>query len=212
MKRNLVIATVAAAVLVGGGAYTAVAVSADASTSSSASASASASTSTTTAVRDDDDHDEELAAPAGSVTLSEAVAAALKQTPGTVDSVDLADDGDGHWEVDVLGKDDRTHELRVDSSNGTARVVDGDDGDDDADDRHDRAALRSASVDANEAVSAALRAHPGATVTSVDFDDDGGAHWEVELHDGKADDETEARVDARTGKVSHPQDDDASDD
>ncbi|MDQ1008248.1 putative membrane protein YkoI [Streptomyces sp. V4I23] len=210
MKRNLVIATVAAAVLVGGGAYTAVAVSADDSPSASAPASRSVQN------RNDDRDDDRAERPAGGFGAAEAVAAALKHTPGTVASVDLDDDGAGHWEVEVVGRDDdREHELKVDARTGAVRADDRND--DDRDDRDDdRAALRAASVDAREALEAALRSHPGATVTSVDFDDDGGDHWEVELHEGKgSDDEAEVMVDARTGDVSREKaaaDDDGADD
>ncbi|ROQ65954.1 putative membrane protein YkoI [Streptomyces sp. 840.1] len=81
-----------------------------------------------------------------SVTLDDAVRAALGSVPGTVTSVEL-EDHDGrtgravHWEVDVRGKDGAKHELDVDAK--TAKVtVDrpdsghgGDDGDgDDHDD------------------------------------------------------------------------------
>ncbi|MGW0701821.1 PepSY domain-containing protein [Streptomyces sp. NPDC002867] len=207
MKRNLVIATVAAAVLVGGGAYTAVAVAADDGPSASAPASRSVQD------RDDDRDDDRAERPAGGFGAAEAVAAALKHTPGTVASVDLDDDGAGHWEVEVVGKDDdREHELNVDARTGAVRADDRND--DDRDD--DRAALRATSVDAREALEAALRSHPGATVTSADFDDDGGDRWEVELHEGKgADDEAEVTVDARTGDVSREKaaaDDDGADD
>ncbi|MGW8992299.1 PepSY domain-containing protein [Streptomyces zhihengii] len=209
MKRKLVIATLTAAVLVGGGAYTAVAVSGD----------DAPRTASTGAVADedggrdddrgddrddarddrddarDDRDDRDRAAPAGGVTAAQAAAAALGKTPGTVESVDL--DDDGHWEVEVLGRDDREHELTVDTSDGTVRVTGKDDDSDDSDDAGDRKALRDARTDAGEAIAAALKAHPDAKVTSVDFDDDGADHWEVELHDDR-----ELHVDARTAAVS----------
>ncbi|UYQ64439.1 PepSY domain-containing protein [Streptomyces peucetius] len=193
MKRNLVIATVAAAVLVGGGTYTAAALASDDAPASTASRSAQ-----------DRNDDRAAERPAGSITATEAVTAALKHTPGAVDSVDLDDDGAAHWEVEVVGKDDREHELKVDAKSGALREDDDDDRDDDGDrDDDDRAALRAASVDAREAARAALKAHPGATVTSVDFDDDAAAHWEVELGDGK-----EVSVDAKSATVTNDRADD----
>ncbi|MEV4684287.1 PepSY domain-containing protein [Streptomyces kurssanovii] len=197
MKRKLVIATVAAAVLIGGGTYTAAAVSDD----DNASAGAAGSARVTVADRDDhDDRDDDAsegrsAAPAGSVTAAQAVAAALEHTQGTVSSVDLDDDGDRHWEVDVLGKDDREHELHVDVRTGAVR-------EDKAEAEHDdRDDVRAASVDAREAMEAALRSHPGAVVTSVDFEDDGAGRWEVELGEDDAD-EVELTVDTKTASVT----------
>ncbi|MEU0369985.1 PepSY domain-containing protein [Streptomyces sp. NPDC006283] len=205
MKRNLVIATVAAALLVGGGTYTAVAVADDGASATPVSVQDRDRDDD----RDDAPDDDRAAAPAGPVTAAEAVAAALKHTPGTVDSVDLDDDEKGHWEVSVVGTNDREHELKVDAKTGAVRAADDDD-DDDRDE--DGAALRAAEVDARQAAEAALKSHPGATVTSVDFDDegDGADHWEVELQSRKGHDETEVKVDAKTGDVSS--DTDASDD
>ncbi|MFK4598193.1 PepSY domain-containing protein [Streptomyces pristinaespiralis] len=212
MKRKLVIATVAAAVLVGGGTYTAAAVSDD----DAPAAAARGSVPVTVQDRDDrdDDRDDDASedrsvAPAGSVTAAQAVAAALEHTRGTVSSLDLDDDGDRHWEVDVLGKDDREHELHVDVRTGAVRE---DRSESEDDDRDDRAALRAASVDAREAVTAALRSHPGTAVTSAGFEDEGTDHWEVELGDAKGGDEDaderEVRVDAKTSKVTTDPEDD----
>ncbi|GGP95695.1 PepSY domain-containing protein [Streptomyces roseolilacinus] len=208
MKRNLVIATLAAATLVGGGAYTAVAaVSGDATPSLRTAAEVVGDgddAGDRDGADDRDGRDDDRAAPAGSVTAAQAIAAALKSAPGVVASAELDDDAT-HWEVEVLGKDDRTRELRVDVSKATVTAGDdrgADDGTDDDgrtggdgtdEDRSERAALRAAGVNAAQATAEALRSHAGATVTSVDFDDDGG--WEVELRraDGS---ETETTVDA----------------
>ncbi|GGT29719.1 hypothetical protein GCM10010271_37140 [Streptomyces kurssanovii] len=203
MKRKLVIATVAAAVLIGGGTYTAAAVADD----DNASAGAAGSVPVTVADRDDgddgddrDDRDDDAsedssAAPAGSVTAARAVAAALEHTQGTVSSVDLDDDGDRHWEVDLLGKDDREHELHVDVRTGAVR-------EDKAEaEQGDRGDVRAASVDAREAMEAALRSHPGAVVTSVDFEDEGAGRWEIELGEDDVDG-GELTVDAKTASVT----------
>ncbi|MFE7620081.1 PepSY domain-containing protein [Streptomyces sp. NPDC057496] len=194
MKRRIVIAAVAAAVLVGGGTATAVAFG-------------------------DDDRDREVrSSVAGDgtarVSVQDAVAAALKAVPGTVTGAELDDeDGGLVWEVDVYGSDKVWHDVTVDAGNG--KVLDehtDDDGDGDDRDRH---APRSAAVSLDSATGAALRTAPG-TVTSVDLDGDrddrGATHWEVEVRgeDGK---EHELDVDARTGKVTADRsDDDGHDD
>ncbi|GAA4933996.1 PepSY domain-containing protein [Streptomyces coeruleoprunus] len=228
MKRNPVIATLTAAVLVGGGTYTAVAVSA-------ADATPSLRTAADVVRSDDDEADDrddarvdhrddaradDRAAAAGSVSAAQAIAAALKASPGVVASAELDDDG-GHWDVEVLGKGDRTHHLTVDSSKATVSH-EADDDADDAEDRAESAALRSARVTAAQAAATALSGHSGATVTSVDFDDDGT--WEVELRNADGS-KKETRADAKaqrpaasnkapdTARSSHhtPGDDDADD-
>jgi uncharacterized membrane protein YkoI len=198
MKRKLVIATVAAAVLIGGGTYTAAALSDD-DASGAAAGSAPVTVQGRDDDRDDDASEDRSAGPAGSVTAAQAVTAALKHTQGTVSSVDLDDDGDRHWEVEVLGKDDHEHELHVDVRTGAVREDKAEAENDDRDD--DRTALRAASVDAREAVEAALRSHPGARVTSVDFEDDRSGRWEVELAEVAAD-ERELTIDAKTASVT----------
>ncbi|KUH38788.1 MULTISPECIES: PepSY domain-containing protein [Streptomyces] len=235
MKRNLVIATLTAAALVGGGTYTAVAAATGDATPSLRTAAAvvddhvgdgaddaDEDRAEDRADRDDDaadgkaddkaddkadgetddeaDRDGDRVAPAGPVTAAQAIAAALKSTPGVVASVEPADDGT-HWDVEVLGKDDREHDLRVDAAKATVTPDDdrfddrSDDRGDRDDDRAERAALRSAGVNAAQATAEALRAYAGATVTGVDFDDDGT--WDIELRtaDGAG---KETRVDAGT--------------
>ncbi|MFD0430459.1 hypothetical protein ACFQ60_32520 [Streptomyces zhihengii] len=91
MKRKLVIATLTAAVLVGGGAYTAVAVSGDdapRTTSTGAVADEDGGRDDDRGddrddARDerDDRDDRDRAAPAGGVTAAQAAAAALGKTP-----------------------------------------------------------------------------------------------------------------------------------
>lgn len=91
------------------------------------------------------DNDDDRSAPRKtSVTLDDAVRAALGSVPGTVTSVEL-EDHDGrtgravHWEVDVRGKDGAKHERDVDAK--TAKVTvdrpDSGHGDDDGDDHDD---------------------------------------------------------------------------
>ncbi|MEU5714296.1 PepSY domain-containing protein [Streptomyces sp. NPDC020403] len=192
MKRNIAIATVTAAVLVGGAIAATTALADD---DGGRQDRVSRSTDRTTVSRAADDR----------VTLERAVAAALEAVPGTVTEAELddsdGDDGRRVWELDVYGSDKVWHDVTVDA--GSGKVVSARDDDGDGRDRH---APRSASVPLRAAAGAALEAAPG-TVTSVDLDDDrdddrGGApRWEVDVRgeDGR---EHELRVDASTAVVT----------
>ncbi|MFV2121757.1 PepSY domain-containing protein, partial [Streptomyces sp. Act-28] len=132
-------------------------------------------------------------APAGgSIPAALPTPPASMAPPGGGGGAERHDDAT-RWEVEVLGEDGRTHDLRVDASKAT--LAPGDDRDDDRsdDDRSERAAQRAAGVNAAQATARALTSRAGATVTSVDFDDDGG--WEVELRDADGS-EAETRIDA----------------
>lgn len=183
MKRNIVIATVAAAALVTGG--TAVAV---AGTQSSSTASRATDAPATTTAR---------------ASVSDAAHAALKAVPGTLDSIER---DHGRWEADVLGKDGRWHEVTLDAN---GKVIDQRvDRDTDSEDAAEARALRHASVSATEA---ARKAAPRSTVTSVEFDGDRTPVWEVETV--KHHKERDLTVDAHSGKVTQaPADDDHGDD
>ena len=177
MKRNIVIAVVAAAALIGGGTATALAV-----TGGGGDAPQGTSTDVT-----------------ADVTAADAIASALRHTPGTAVSAELDDDrGAVAWEVDVLAGDGTWHSVRVDT--GSAEVL-GSHTEREDDTAEVRAALKGASTSAAEAAEAA-----GAkgTVTSVDLDDDA---WEVETSaPGKA--EQDWRVYLRTGAVTADRTDD----
>ncbi|WP_371606132.1 PepSY domain-containing protein [Streptomyces sp. NBC_01213] len=208
MKRNIAIATLTAAVLVGGGLVTTAAF-ADSGSGVKDDRTASA------------DRAAGDSAPAGNrgttgrVGVDEAVAAALKAVPGTVTEAELDDDDDDRdrtvWELDVYGSDKVWHDVTVDARNG--KVL-SDREDDDNDDR-DRHAPRSAAVSLDAAVKAALGERPG-TVTSVDLDDDdddgerGAPRWDVDVA-GKDGKQHELHVDAKSGKVTVDQDDDNDD-
>ncbi|MGW6459031.1 PepSY domain-containing protein [Streptomyces sp. NPDC055078] len=190
--KRKIVVAVAVAALLGGGAYTAVAASGD----------------------------DPVSTP--KISVSDAVDAALKEAPGSVLSVGRDDDGEGPWEVDVVGRNGLDREVRVDAKSGKVSLApaaddtdgpddaddaddvndsDGSDGSDDrneaAEDRSDLEALRAATVDADRAAAAALSFRAG-TVTEVEFDE---GHWEVEVRakDGSSRD---VHVDARTGKAS----------
>ncbi|MEV6083434.1 PepSY domain-containing protein [Streptomyces parvulus] len=239
MRRNIVIAAVTAAALIGGGTATALATTGDDDRGTAPRADVSVSDDG--GVRDEadgqgddaagerDDRDDADRVSSAKVTAAEAIAAALRETPGTAVSADLDaadDDGDDDtdgddrreraaWEVDVLAGDGTWHSVRIDP--GTGKVL-GSHRDGDEDDTAEvRAALKGTSVDAADAARAA--AGKGA-VTSVDLDDDGDddgdgrAAWEVETRtDGKG--EQDWRVDPGTGKVTADRsdsDDSGSDD
>ncbi|MFI8340543.1 PepSY domain-containing protein [Streptomyces sp. NPDC085639] len=141
------------------------------------------------------------------VTAEQAVAAALKDYPGVVESLDR----DGNvWHVDVITKDGKGHaELEVDAA--TSKVTrENVDTDEDPSEHKD---LLAAKVTAEQAAKAAVAAHPG-TVWTVewDSDDDGqAASWHVEVRgsDGKT---WDGSVDATTGKVTAQSDSDSDSD
>ncbi|CAL9553443.1 hypothetical protein SUDANB60_04471 [Streptomyces sp. enrichment culture] len=202
MKRNIVIAVVTAAALVGGGTATALAVSGD---------DDDASTPVTRTDDDREDRDDrddrsddggddgDRAAAPGDVTAADAIAAALKHTPGTAVSAEL---DDGSWEIDVLGKGDTWHSVRVDP--GTGKVL-GSSKDDEDDAAEVRAALKGTSVTAEQAAKAAAAK---GTVVSVDLDDDGDDRgWEAETRASGGDGQ-DWSVGLTTASVTADRDDD----
>ncbi|AXI88812.1 PepSY domain-containing protein [Streptomyces griseoincarnatus] len=213
MKRNIVIAVVTAAALVGGGTATALAVAGD-------------DDDTTSVTRTDDDRDDRgedrsddrddrgedrsddrdgddddgaVRAAAGGVTAAEAITAALKHTPGTAVSAEL---DDGSWEVDVLAGGDTWHTVRIAPDSGKVLGAQKDDEDDAAE---VRAALKGASVTAEDAAKAAAAK---GTVVSVDLDDDGDDRgWEAETR-ASGGDERDWSVGLTTASVTADRDDD----
>ncbi|WP_432101746.1 PepSY domain-containing protein [Streptomyces sp. bgisy091] len=201
MKRNIAVAALTAAVLVGGGIATTVAF-----------ADSDGSRTDGRPVPADRAAGGSETAKSGRADLDSAVGAALKAVPGTVTEAELDDDDGGSrtvWELDVHGSDKVWHDVRVDAEKGTVLS----DHEDDNDDR-DRHAPRSAAVSLDAAVKAALGTQPG-TVTSVDLDDDDdddrgrgrAPHWDVDVI-GKGGQEHELRVDATTAEVTVDRDDD----
>ncbi|MFG2920222.1 PepSY domain-containing protein [Streptomyces sp. NPDC048305] len=199
MKRNIAIATLTAAVLVGGG-LVATAAFADSDSGAKDDRTAGAGRSA--------DGTREQAA--GRTNVDEAVSAASKAVPGTVTEAELDDDDDSRtvWELDVYGSDKVWHDVTVDASTGKVLSHRADDDNDD----RDRHAPRSAGVALDAAVKAALAQQSG-TVTAVDLDDDddddrrGALRWDVDVT-GKDGKEHELRVDAKSGAVTVDRDDD----
>ncbi|MCX4697864.1 PepSY domain-containing protein [Streptomyces sp. NBC_01352] len=213
MKRNIVIAAVTAAALVGGGTATALAVTGNGAdgegtaTARQADARETGSGVQDDDARDDDAPDDDGARVSGDVTAAEAVASALRHSPGTAVSVELDDQDDSGpvvWDVDVLGDGTTWHSVRIDP--GTGKVL-GSHTEREDDTAEVRAALKGATVTAAEAAEAEAAAGKG-TVTSVDLDEDGTSKaWEVETYkSGNA--EQDWRVDLTTGKVTADKADD----
>ncbi|GGP53172.1 PepSY domain-containing protein [Streptomyces sindenensis] len=227
MKRNVTVAAITAAVLIGGTTAAATVAFADSDGDRDRTPARSAST-VSLADDDRDDRDDRTddasddrgpaAAKSAGVSLDQAVAAALKSVPGTVTEAELDDDDDDHdgravWELDVRGSDKKWHDVTVDATNG--KVLGSRDDDNDDRDRH---APRSSAVTLDQAAAAALKTAPGA-VTSIDLDDDDDDNgrrgevlrWDVDIA-GKDGKQHELHVDARSGKVTVDRDDDRSDD
>ncbi|MGP3637671.1 PepSY domain-containing protein [Streptomyces sp. 24-1644] len=207
MKRNIAIAAVTAAVLVGGGAV-ATAAFADDDDRSGTSTGAR----TTDGGSGSGRAGSESTGRTGTViTVDKATAAALRAVPGTVTDAELDDEDEKDrlvWELDVYGSDKVWHDVTVDAYK--AKVLA--DREDDENDDRDRHAPRSAAVPLNDAIDAALAERAG-TVTSVGLDDDddddrrGGAlRWDVDI-EGKDGRGYELTVDAGNGNVTVDQDD-----
>ncbi|MGY3204124.1 PepSY domain-containing protein [Streptomyces sp. TE5632] len=224
MKRNIVIAVVTAAALIGGGTATAIAISGDDETPTTTHPVETLGSDDDRDDRRDDDgddrgdrddlDDDDALALSAKVNAADAVAAALEHRPGTAVSVEMDDDdgdddrdhrGKAAWEVDILGKGDTWYSVWIDPDTGKVLGSEVDD-EDDADEV--RAALKGTSVTAGQAAKAAAAK---GTVTSVDLEDDDSRGWEVETVTS-GDDDREWLVDPNSGKVTADDDDDRGDD
>lgn len=232
MKRNIVIATVAAIALVGGGTASALAATGDDDASAAAKkSSVQLKNADRDNDRDDDRYDDDrnddrddakentAEAKAAKITAADAIKAALANQSGTAVSAELDDEDNGGlvWDVDVLGKGSTWHSVQVDP--GTGKVLGSHtEQDEDGDANRVAAALKGASTTAEDAAKAASAK---GTVTSVDLDDDGTAGaWEAETSGAKGA-ESDWKVDLQSGKVTadktdshddNDSDDDGSDD
>ncbi|MFD3736487.1 PepSY domain-containing protein [Streptomyces sp. NPDC058629] len=216
MKRNVTIAAVTAAVLIGG---TAVAFAGGGDGDRTPARSTSADRADTRSYADAETARTDDGTKSTRITLDQAVAAALKNVPGTVTEAELDDDDDNDgrtvWELDVYGSDKTWHDVTVDATNGKVLKTR-----DDNDDDRDRNAPRSSAVTLKQAADAALKTAPG-SITSIDLDDDDDdddkgsrgnvMRWDVDVA-GKDGRQHELRVDAKTGKVTVDRDGDDRDD
>ncbi|MER6014507.1 PepSY domain-containing protein [Streptomyces bluensis] len=211
MKRNIVIATIAAVALIGGGTATALAVSGDdeapAQRSSVRVQDDDANGTDDRDDRDDrnggdsgDDNAEDAAeARAAKVTAAEAIKAALAEKSGTAVKAELeSEDTNLVWEVDVLSSGNTWHTVHVDP--GTGKVLGSHTEQEDADDAAEaRAALRGGSVSAAEAAETAATK---GTVTSVELEDEGsGRGWDIDTT-GTDGAESEWTVSLTTAKLT----------
>jgi uncharacterized membrane protein YkoI len=207
MKRNIVIAGIAVAALVGGGTATALAVTSDdgAATTKPSSARPADDSRDDDArdndARDNDDSraDDDTTVTPGKVTAAEAIGSALRHTSGTAISADLDDKDDSGpavWDVDVLAKNSTWHSLQIDPATGKVLGSHVEHEDDTA---QVRAALKGTSVSAEEAAKAAAAK---GTVTSVGLDEDGPSKtWDAETRATNGT-EREWNVDLKTAQVT----------
>ncbi|WP_327343514.1 PepSY domain-containing protein [Streptomyces europaeiscabiei] len=210
MKRNIVIATITAVALIGGGTATAIAVAGDDEAPAKKTVSVAnddndrddvddtAESDDTAqdkaedraedqAARDTDQDAEDKAenaaeAKAGQVTAADAIRTALKHKSGTAVSADLDDEGTNLvWDVDVLTGGGKWFSVQVDP--GTGKVLGSHaDRDDDGDDAAETEQIRTALKGSSvTAAEAAEAAAAKGTVTSVDIDEESRDQaWEVD--------------------------------
>ncbi|MBE4735440.1 PepSY domain-containing protein [Streptomyces caniscabiei] len=202
MKRNIVIATITAVALIGGGTATAIAVSGDDEAPAKKTVSVSNDDNDRDDVNDVNDDSDDTAqdsaddkaedraardtdqdaddkaenaaeAKAGQVTAADAIATALKSKAGTAVSADLDDEGTNLvWDVDVLTAGDKWFSVQVDPSTGKVLGTHAD-RDDDGDDAAETAQIRAALKGSSvTAAEAAEAAADKGTVTSVDLDEE----------------------------------------
>ncbi|UNS99031.1 PepSY domain-containing protein [Streptomyces tubbatahanensis] len=241
MKRKVIIATVTAAALVGGGTATAFGVAGSGGDSAEGKPASSSQSHTRSAGHDDDlgdGHDDDRGdrhdraadgkdgedgkdgdradkaedTGAADVSFARAAQSVLEEVPGSITELELDTDHNTLvWEADVLGKDGKWHEVKIDAAKGdvvTNRV--------DTHKDDDRSVARAAKLDAAEVGKKAADATKGATVTSVSLEDDaddGAAkgHWEAETVD-KQGTEHELVLDGASGKVLDHESDQGDDD
>jgi len=143
------------------------------------------------------------------LTVEQAIAKAQEAVKGTVESVELEDDGSA-WELEVLAEDGSWHDAKIDAKGEVTREASDDDSgkSDDSDDsvqekaldKAEADALKAAKTPASQAASAAVGSVSGA-VTSVEFENTGDKPaWKVEVKDGGGV-VHEVFVDAADGKV-----------
>ncbi|GAA3720472.1 PepSY domain-containing protein [Streptomyces tremellae] len=187
MKRNLVVAALAAAVVAGGGTYSAMALTGSGGGTAHPAAGAPRA--------GDRPAGGVPAAAGGPREADDAARAALRTHPGTVVSVEREDGG--LWEVELrtAGRGE-ARELDLDAATGAVRTDERDPGDD----GEGLAALADARLTAADAARAARSSVPG-TVTSVELDDHRAHTWEATVRsaDGRVHD---LGIDTRSGAAT----------
>ncbi|MEU7315268.1 PepSY domain-containing protein [Streptomyces sp. NPDC007083] len=220
MKRKVIIATVAAAALVGGGTATAFGVAGHDSDPAGASTASGSPQSNGRAIDQDDDrgdHEDGKGGRSGGragdartaeVSFGRAAEAVLKEVPGAISELELDTDGDWQvWEADVLAEDGTWHDVKIDATTGDVvkNAENAENAENGVDTRKDdeRSVVRSVELDAATAGKKAAAAAEGA-VTSVGLEDDGRdkGRWEAEAVDEQGT-EHELVLDGTSGKVLH---------
>ncbi|GAA4683492.1 hypothetical protein GCM10023347_43180 [Streptomyces chumphonensis] len=207
MKRNQIIAVLAAAGIIAGGAVTGTALASDDGADSGSRQLRSAGAA-------DAEPGARSAADQGPAGPREAVERALAEVPGLAAGLELEED-DNLWEVLVLREDGTYREVEVDRENGRVLGQDrsDDDSDDDADDGDGPASVRAALAGAKVSLADAARIAAGqdrGTVEEIELED---GSWAVEYTDeGSSDDADDGvRIDLTSGAVSPDTDDDHDD-
>ncbi|MGD9482277.1 PepSY domain-containing protein [Streptomyces sp. TRM70308] len=202
MKRNQIIATLAAAGVIAGGVVTGTALADDDRDGSRPLRSAAGQAPA---------EDGTPAAAQGGTDARQAVERALGEVPGLATGLELEED-DRVWQVRVLGADEDTwHEVDVARADGRVLGVDRDDDDrdDDGDGRDPaevRQALRGAEVDLANAAGIAAELDRG-PIEEIEL---AGAFWSVDLDRDDRDDR-DLRIDRTDGTVSADHTDDRDD-
>lgn len=147
------------------------------------------------------------------MTFEQISAAALEIAGGTVTDIELDDDGKLHYDVEI---DHEGYEYDFEFDAYTGEVLEQKrEKEDDRDDSEEQTAKSSAKqnlISSDEAAKAALAKSNGGTVEELELDhDDGIAHYEIEIKNGR--DEDEITVNAEDGSIiEHEKDDDDEDD
>lgn len=212
MKRNVIIASIAAAGVVGGAVLANSAFADDHDSTPRSTLNAGANAAESDERGDDDRDDVSRKASQGSwVSAEQAVAQALKAEPGLAYGLELEED-DRVWEVDILTKGGEWRQVDIARKGGD--VVDNERDDDDDDDRRKaervRSVLDNAKVSLGDAARIANERVPG-TIEEIELSER-GTIWKVEFEDVDGrDDDVELRVDISSGKATVEDDDDDDD-
>lgn len=128
------------------------------------------------------------------ISFEKAKEAAVNQVNGTIESIELEEDGGLlKYDIEVNGSDrGDDKEVEVDAASGKVMNVEDDRDDDDRDDRVNK----QVNISHEKAINIALKSVPG-KVTEAELDDDG--YYEIEVQHNNQ--EVELKVDADSGKI-----------
>ncbi|MFT4413407.1 PepSY domain-containing protein [Bacillus sp. UMB0728] len=204
MKKKFIVPALAAAIIGGGIAGTAINTSVFA---------ASADTSNSKVEVTDEQEQQQLAKEA-TITKEEAISAALKEVAGKAAKTELEDeDGTVVYGVEVTDDQGKNQDVKVDAKTGKVLKVEADDENEKADkeekedkdsevsDKQEQQQLeKEATISAEESTTIALKEVKGQVTDTELEDEDGTVVYGVEITDdqGKKHD---VKVDAKTGKV-----------